>query len=146
MSRHRVVASAVFPILAFLAVLHGVPAEARAVPITLFSDLETYLDRAKEIIIARCIEVPEGDGLNFIDGLYPATVDVVTNLKGQRELSAIPVVILSAGSDRPANAEYFLKKPIDFDILIDILRSRCAGASETSLTQASQGRSTSHLS
>jgi hypothetical protein len=57
-------------------------------------DLDTYLDRAKEIIIARCIEVPE-EGVNaFIDGLYPATVDVVTNLKGKRELVHLKIATI----------------------------------------------------
>ena len=48
-------------------------------------------------------------------------------LKTQRELSAIPVVIVSAGPDRPASAAYFVQKPFDCDALIEILRS-CAAA------------------
>jgi CheY-like chemotaxis protein len=44
-------------------------------------------------------------------------------LKGERELSTIPVVIVSAGTDHPASATYFLKKPFDCDVLIQILRS-----------------------
>jgi hypothetical protein len=60
--------------------------EAQAVPITLFTDVETYLERAKEIIIARCIEVPEDGGIAAVDGFYPVTVDVVANLKGNRDL------------------------------------------------------------
>ena len=51
-------------------------------------------------------------------------------LKAQRELSGIPVVIVSAGTDRPAAAAYFVQKPFDCDALIEILRS-CTGEAVT---------------
>jgi hypothetical protein len=32
---------------------------AHAVPISLFSDVDTYIERAQDIVIAKCISVPE---------------------------------------------------------------------------------------
>src|SRR5690349_18020599 len=72
----------------------------------------TYLSRGlRPALIILDLMMPVMDGW-----------EVLHWLKDQRELSAIPVVIVSAGSDRPASAEYFVKKPFDFDILIDIVR------------------------
>jgi len=68
--------------------------DARAVPISLFSDLDTYLDRAKEIVIARCLEAPEDVGISYIDGLYPATTEVVATLKGKRNLGDLKIATI----------------------------------------------------
>lgn len=67
---------------------------ARAVPISLFSDLDTYLERAKEIVIARCLEAPEDVGISYIDGLYPATMELVTSLKGAREPGKLKIATI----------------------------------------------------
>jgi len=58
-------------------------ASVHAVPITLFTDVDTYVDRAHDVIIAKCVSVPEAGVADFDDGLYPATVEVVSALKGE---------------------------------------------------------------
>lgn len=67
-------------VIAVAAVL--VCASVQAVPITLFTDVDTYLDRAQDVVIAKCVSVPEAGAAYFDDGLYPATVEVITALKG----------------------------------------------------------------
>jgi len=91
MHRSVIAATSFIRLLIFLGLIGVAAAEARAVPITLFMDTETYLERAKEIIVARCIEAPEDDGVSAVDGLFPVTVDVVANLKGNRELVHLKV-------------------------------------------------------
>lgn len=86
MHRRTSTASTMLGISAVLGCLWFAATDAQAIPITLFTDVETYLERAKEIIIARCIEVPEDGGISAVDGFYPVTVDVVANLKGNRDL------------------------------------------------------------
>src|SRR5262249_26517229 len=49
--------------------------------------------------------------------------DVLRWLKTQGELRAIPVAITSAEDERPVGGTYFLRKPIDFDVLIRIVRT-----------------------
>lgn len=56
-----------------------------AVPISPFSDTDTYIQRAKGIVVAKCISVP--DNLRIDGGyseMYPATVSILKTLKGER--------------------------------------------------------------
>ena len=53
--------------------------------------------------------------------------EVLRWLKKQGELSAIPVAITSAEHARPSGATYFLRKPIDCDVLLQIIRSHAGG-------------------
>jgi hypothetical protein len=67
---------------------------APAVPRSLFSDVDTYLEHAQEIVIAKCASIPEEELLTFDDGLYPATVEVVTTLKGDRKPGRLTVATI----------------------------------------------------
>jgi hypothetical protein len=68
--------------------------DSGAVPITIFSDVATYAERAEEIVIARCLTVPEDGGLSANDGFYPATVDVITALKGPRRPGELKIATI----------------------------------------------------
>jgi hypothetical protein len=56
----------------------------QAVPITLFTDTDTFVRRAQDIVIAKCLG-PVPDGRNYDDGLYPVDVQVSSVLKGTRK-------------------------------------------------------------
>lgn len=63
---------------------------AFAVPISLFSDTDTYVDRAKDIVIAKCVSIPE-QPQGYIDGLYPAKVEVLSTLKGDKKTGLLKI-------------------------------------------------------
>ncbi|MAG92628.1 MAG: hypothetical protein CMJ48_02585 [Planctomycetaceae bacterium] len=63
---------------------------AFAIPISLFSDTDTYVDRARDIVIAKCVSVPE-QPLTFVDGLYPAEVEVLKTVKGDRKAGPLKI-------------------------------------------------------
>lgn len=67
---------------------------AHAVPITLFTDVDTYIERAQDIVIAKCISIPEKGSESFHDGLYPATVEVVTMLKGGKKPGRLTIATI----------------------------------------------------
>lgn len=70
-------------------------AVVQAVPITLFTDVDTYLQRAEDVVIAKCVSVPEaGLVATFDDGLYPASVDVQMSLKGERKPGRLTVATI----------------------------------------------------
>jgi hypothetical protein len=54
-----------------------------AIPITLFVDTPTFVERSSDIVIARCIR-PNFDEGPYLDGLHPAEVEVLTVLKGNK--------------------------------------------------------------
>ncbi len=56
---------------------------AFAIPIGLFSDTDTHIKRAKDIVTAKCVSIPK-QPLTY-DGLYPAEVDVLMILKGDKK-------------------------------------------------------------
>lgn len=63
-----------------LTLLLLVTAEAHAIKITLFTDIDTFVQRANDIVVAKCTgPVPTN---NYEDGLYPVDVEVVSILKG----------------------------------------------------------------
>jgi hypothetical protein len=53
----------------------------QAVRITLFADTDTFVQRAQDIVIAKC-SGPVPDSRQYEDGLYPVDVQVVAVLKG----------------------------------------------------------------
>ena len=55
---------------------------ASAVKITLFSDTDTFIERAREIIIAQCVSLPQEEGRE--SDLQPAEVNILRVLKGSR--------------------------------------------------------------
>jgi hypothetical protein len=54
-----------------------------AIPITPFVDVPTFIERSRDIVIARCVRPDVGEG-TYIDNLHPAEVEVLTVLKGDR--------------------------------------------------------------
>jgi len=56
----------------------------QAVIVTAFTDTDTFVQRAQDIVIAKCLG-PVPDGWRYIDGLYPVDVQVVYVLKGARQ-------------------------------------------------------------
>jgi hypothetical protein len=56
----------------------------QAVPITAFTDTDTFIKRAQDIVIAKCLG-PVPDGRRYVDGLYPVDVEVVCVLKGAQK-------------------------------------------------------------
>jgi hypothetical protein len=52
-----------------------------AIVITLFVDTPTYVERSRDIVIAKCVRPDLGQG-PYIDGLHPAEVEVLIVLKG----------------------------------------------------------------
>ena len=69
-------------------------AQGRAVPITLFQDTDTYLSQAKDIVIAKCVSVPKQESQTFDNGLYPADVEVLMVLKGERKLGPLKIATI----------------------------------------------------
>ncbi len=70
-------------ICVFLTVSLMACSNAFAIPIGLFTDTDAYIDRARDIVLAKCVSVPEKPAA-FIDGLYPVEVEVLKTLKGDR--------------------------------------------------------------
>jgi hypothetical protein len=54
-----------------------------AIPITFFVDTPTFVERSRDIIIAKCIRPDLNQG-PYWDNLHPAEVEVLTVLKGDR--------------------------------------------------------------
>ena len=70
-----------------------------AVITTPFSDTDTYIKIAGDIVIAKCISVPKQE---FIQGLVPAEVEVIKVLKGNRKPGSLPIAVFP-GSVTPNN-------------------------------------------
>lgn len=79
-------------LLAVIAVL-AICRAASAIPVSLFSDTETYLERSDHIVIAKCVSIPE-QPLAFVDGLYPAQVEVLMPLKGDRKPGPLKIATI----------------------------------------------------
>jgi hypothetical protein len=67
-----------------LALLPLFTAWAQAILITIFTDTDTFVQRAQDIVIAKCTG-PVPDGQAFDDGLYPVDVQVISVLKGAKK-------------------------------------------------------------
>ena len=63
-----------------------VAGESQAIRITLFTDIDTFVQRARDIVIAKCVG-PVPDGRFYHDGLYPVDVQVISVLKGVKNAS-----------------------------------------------------------
>jgi hypothetical protein len=66
---------------------------AFAIPITLFVDTPTFVERSEDIVVAKCLRPDVGDG-NYIDGLRPAEVEVVMVLKGNKALGKLRIATI----------------------------------------------------
>src|SRR6266508_3189274 len=67
-----------------LTLLFLVTTEAQAIKITLFIDTDTFVQRAQDIVVAKCTG-PVPDAWNYEDGLYPVDVQIVSVLKGSKK-------------------------------------------------------------
>ena len=61
-----------------------VTAEAQAIKITQFTDTNTFVQRAQDIVVAKCTG-PVPDSRNYDDGLYPVDVEITAVLKGAKQ-------------------------------------------------------------
>lgn len=66
-----------------LAVVLFIALPCQAVKITAFTDTNTFIERAKDIVIAKCLG-PVPDARRYDDGLYPVDVQIITALKGPK--------------------------------------------------------------
>ena len=55
-----------------------------AIKVTLFMDTDTFIRRAKDILIVEVIKVPDGDSQSHRDGLYPVDINILMTLKGDK--------------------------------------------------------------
>lgn len=65
-----------------------------AVPITLFADIDTYLKRSEDIVIAKCVSIPEQGTETFDDGLFPVQVEIVSIVKGEKTPGRLTVATI----------------------------------------------------
>src|SRR4051794_38556634 len=79
-------------LLSALALLLLGAAGAYGVKITPFSDTYTFIGRAKDILIAKCLSVPKSGTAFEPDGLYPVEVEVLMVLKGGKSIGQLRVV------------------------------------------------------
>lgn len=71
-----------------MAILLFVAQSSQAIKITLFTDLDTYIERAHEIIIAECTDPVEVWAGHYEDMLHPSQVTILKTLKGERKPGA----------------------------------------------------------
>jgi hypothetical protein len=71
------------PTLPLLLLVTG---EARAIKITPFTNTDKFVERAHDIVIAKCLG-PVPDGRQYDDGLYPVDVQVLAVVKGPKNKS-----------------------------------------------------------
>jgi hypothetical protein len=64
-----------------------------AIVVTLFVDADTFVQRAKEIVIAKCLG-PVPEGLTYPDGLYPVKVEIVYVVKGARKVGKATIATI----------------------------------------------------
>ena len=81
-------------IAGIVAGLLGSTVAGLAIKITLFSDLDTYLERGKDIVIAKAIAVPANDQGGFGDGLHLVEVDVLRTLKGTNQPGKLTIATI----------------------------------------------------
>jgi hypothetical protein len=67
-----------------LTLLLLVNSEAQAIKITLFTDIDTFVQRARDIVVAKCTG-PVPTSQKYHDGLYPVDVQIFTILKGEKK-------------------------------------------------------------
>jgi hypothetical protein len=67
-----------------LALMLLVTASAQAIKVTIFTDTDTFVQRAQDIVIAKCTG-PVPNGQAYDDGLYPVDVQVLAVLKGAKK-------------------------------------------------------------
>jgi hypothetical protein len=71
--------------IAVVAMLYVLAAPAFAIKVTLFMNIDTLIRRSHEIVIAKCVSVPTNATTGYEDGFYPARMELLENLKGDRK-------------------------------------------------------------
>jgi hypothetical protein len=64
----------------WIAISHG-----WAIPVSLFHDTDAFIQRAHDIVIAKRVSIAEYGPRAMMDGMYPAQVEVLKVLKGDRK-------------------------------------------------------------
>ena len=77
--------------LLFIAVYLGFASKTAAIMISPFPGLDGFVARSSDIVIARCLALPEGESRKHEDGFYPVDVEVSKVLKGDRHLGRLRV-------------------------------------------------------
>ncbi len=72
-----------------LTLLLLVPCDTQAIKVSAFTDIDTFIDRAHDMVIAKCLG-PVPDARHHDDGLYPVDVQVLQALKGPKNKSMKP--------------------------------------------------------
>ena len=72
-----------------LAVALSAALPCQAVKVTAFTDTDTFISHAKEVVIAKCIG-PVPDASRYDDGLYPVDVRVISVLHGIKDAGVKP--------------------------------------------------------
>jgi hypothetical protein len=76
----------VYRSLAALPILFAAGGACSAIPITAFVDVDTFVERAQHIIVAKCVgPVPSAEEAD--DGLYAVDVDMIAVVKGPKNPS-----------------------------------------------------------
>ena len=68
-----------------LGVLVVMATPLHAIIVTLFMDVDTLIRRSHDIVIAKCVSAPTNAPWAFEDGFYPARMDLMESLKGERK-------------------------------------------------------------
>ena len=56
-----------------------------AVMVTLFQNTDTFLERARDIVVVRVLELPKNGIIGWADGIYPAETEIVQVWKGGKK-------------------------------------------------------------
>ena len=122
-------------ILLIAALMAFCPGSSEAIKVTLFSDTETYLERARDIVIAKCVSAPE----SLPHGAL-VEIDIKMVLKGEKKLGKTKIFTiqrmqignryllmslggLTQGTDFLATAELSVV-PIPAFVDLDILKEK----------------------
>jgi hypothetical protein len=67
-----------------------------AISVATFQDTDSYIKEARDIVVAKCLSVPDGAPVAFPDFLYPAEVEVLMTLKGPRKPGRLKIATIYA--------------------------------------------------
>lgn len=79
-------------ILTLIIPLLFISTSAFAIKITLFIDIPTYIERSKDIVIAKTLETSENE--KYMDGFCPINVEVLKVLKGSKVIGKLKITTI----------------------------------------------------
>lgn len=65
---------------------------AYAIKIEVFSNTDTYIARAKDLVVAECVPVPEREAMD--DGIHEVEIDILETLKGDRKKGPLRIATI----------------------------------------------------